>query len=135
MKGLLRAVRLSAMADAPSAFASSFDVESHRPAHAWDADAAAGSAGSESADYVVESDTMELVSMWVAPDARAQGLGARLVEQVVEWAREGAARRIALWVMRRNRPAIALYERGSPSARGGGARRRPNSSRRRRTPP
>lgn len=125
---LLRDVRLRALTEAPRAFASSFDEEARRPSAAWDADAETRSAGNESASFVVESDrgvvglvgahrsgeepaTVELVSMWVAPDARGQGLGGRLVEEVVEWAREGGARRVVLWVTRGNRPAIALYER------------------------
>ncbi len=125
---LLRGLRLRALADAPGAFASTFDEEAGRPTGAWDADADARSAGDGSATFVVESTggivglvgaylnaeergTVELVSMWVAPDARREGLGTRLVEQVVDWAREGGACRVALWVVRGNRPAIALYER------------------------
>jgi GNAT superfamily N-acetyltransferase len=102
--------------------------ESQRPADAWDADATARSSGNESASFVAEAErgvvglvgahrnrdepaTVELVSMWVAPGSRGHGLGARLVELVIEWAREGGAQRVALWVVRGNRPAIALYER------------------------
>lgn len=125
---LLRDVRLAALADAPGAFFSTFGDEAHRPAEAWEADAVARSAGPEDTTFVAESErgvlglvgayrsteepgTVELVSMWVAPEARGKGIGEGLVEQVVEWARAGGARRVALWVVQGNDPAFALYER------------------------
>ncbi len=125
---LLRDVRLAALADTPGAFATSFAEESKWPADAWEAWAAERSDGHEAANFVVESAqgvlglvgahcnceepaTVELVSMWVAPHARGRGLGAQLVERVVEWAEGGGAVRVALWVMRGNDPAISLYRR------------------------
>jgi GNAT superfamily N-acetyltransferase len=125
---LLRDVRLAALADAPDAFSSRFEDEAHRRAEEWEADATARSAGSDSANFVAESErgvvglvgayrssdepgTVELVSMWVAPRARGTGAGAALVGHVVDWARVNGARRVALWVMRENVPAIALYRR------------------------
>jgi ribosomal protein S18 acetylase RimI-like enzyme len=125
---LLRDVRLRALADAPHAFASSYADEAARPQEAWDADATTRSDGHESTIYILVSEhgvvglvgayrstqepgTVELVSMWVSPDARGHGLGARLIDEVMEWARESGARRVALWVMRENDEAIALYRR------------------------
>lgn len=122
---LLRAARLAALADAPLAFASTFDEESRRPDGAWELDAAARSQGRTSATFLAEDggtlglvgayrddedqETVELVSMWVAPEARGRGVGALLVERVLEWARAGGATCVGLWVTRGNDPAIALY--------------------------
>ncbi len=125
---LLKEVRLAALRDAPHAFASDVEEESAWPPDAWADRAGQRSEGYDAANFVAESEegavglvgayrsqeepgTVELVSMWVAPAARGQGIGAQLVERVVDWAREGAARRVALWVMRGNEPALALYER------------------------
>jgi GNAT superfamily N-acetyltransferase len=124
---LLREVRLAALADTPGAFASRFEDEVVRADEAWEA-AAARSRGFDTANFFAESDerivglvgayrsaeepaTIELVSMWVSPDARGRGIGAQLVERVSEWAREGDARRVALWVMRGNEGAASLYQR------------------------
>jgi len=51
-----------------------------------------------------------LISMWVAPDARRSGIGGRLIDAVVAWARELGATRVFLDVADRNAPAIALYQ-------------------------
>ena len=49
--------------------------------------------------------------MWVAPEARGQGLGRRLLEAVEGWAREAGYGLIGLGVTTTNLPAIRLYER------------------------
>lgn len=52
---------------------------------------------------------VELISLWVAPFARGRGVGERLVEMVVEWARGQQAPRVVLSVRDHNAPAIRLY--------------------------
>ena len=56
-------------------------------------------------------DGVHLVAMWVDPDARRQGVGARLVEAVVSWAREREAPEVHLWVADGNEAALELYRR------------------------
>jgi ribosomal protein S18 acetylase RimI-like enzyme len=58
-----------------------------------------------------EDDTVELISMWVSPAGRGRGVGDRLIEAVVDWARQGAARAVRLDVVESNENAIALYRR------------------------
>jgi ribosomal protein S18 acetylase RimI-like enzyme len=55
--------------------------------------------------------TAELISMWVGPGARGQGVGDRLIEAVAEWARRSGARVLRLDVAAGNDAAIALYRR------------------------
>ena len=53
----------------------------------------------------------ELVGMFVSREARGQGVGAALVDAVVQWARARRASGLTLWVTATNAPALALYER------------------------
>jgi GNAT superfamily N-acetyltransferase len=133
---LLRRVRLEALEDAPSAFSSTFDLEAGRTDAEWVERAVAGSRGRDRAtffgmvdDQVVglvggfrpeaASTAVEMVSMWVAPDARRSGVGAALVDSVRAWAVEPDALSIWAGVMRGNDAAQRLYsskgfaERGS----------------------
>lgn len=52
-------------------------------------------------------DGVELISMWVAGESRHQGVGGRLIGEVVEWA---SSRPVSLRVMTGNEAAIAAYE-------------------------
>jgi ribosomal protein S18 acetylase RimI-like enzyme len=58
-----------------------------------------------------EDGRVELISMFVAPEARRRGVGRALVGSVVEWASERAPGGVVLGVKRSNTAAIALYER------------------------
>lgn len=58
-----------------------------------------------------ERGTVELISMWVAPFGRGQGVADALVEAVVEWARGRGAARVGLLVYETNGRAAALYRR------------------------
>jgi len=50
----------------------------------------------------------ELISMWVAPEARRRGIGQMLIERVVAWA---DGRPLSLRVMDGNTQAVTAYER------------------------
>jgi ribosomal protein S18 acetylase RimI-like enzyme len=56
-----------------------------------------------------ESDEVELISMWVAPEARKIGVATALIEAIAEWALAEGAARVALDVRDDNMIAIALY--------------------------
>jgi GNAT superfamily N-acetyltransferase len=122
---LLRGIRLAALLDSPSAFASLHADEANRTPAQWSELAEARAAGFAQATFLaLDSDevvgivggfktdsgpTVELVSMWTAPEARRTGAGAHLVKELLMWAEAGGARSVELWVTRDNAPAVSLY--------------------------
>jgi GNAT superfamily N-acetyltransferase len=128
----VRDVRLHALADAPFAFGSRLEEEQDRPAAFWQSRLESHAAatflaiqGHETVGLVrtfVEPDDVmsaKLVSMWVAPHARGQGVGRRLVSAVVQWARDNDATSVQLWVTEMNVAARRLYESCGFSPSGG----------------
>jgi ribosomal protein S18 acetylase RimI-like enzyme len=53
----------------------------------------------------------ELISMWVAPEARGTGVGLALIDETCRWAIDQGAVAVSLWVREDNRHAINLYGR------------------------
>ncbi|MEU4549616.1 GNAT family N-acetyltransferase [Nonomuraea dietziae] len=114
----LREIRLRALADAPTAFASTHDKEVAYPRDKWaerlaDPDSAwfvAADAGLVCARQEHEGET-HLLSMWVAPRARGTGLAGRLVDEVIAWSKAREAHEIGLWAVDDNLGARALYAR------------------------
>jgi ribosomal protein S18 acetylase RimI-like enzyme len=123
-----REFRLRALADTPEAFGDSYALAIARPPELWAERVASTSAGVESVllvavdpatdawlgmtgSYVEEDapEVAEVVSVWVAPEARRQGLARRLMEAATEWARSRGARSQRLWVTVTNLPAQRLY--------------------------
>lgn len=128
---LLKQLRLAALLDAPTAFGSTFAKESQFTDTDW-ADKAAlwsGAGGGRStccvaldgdapvgiaAGYVPSDGPTSghawLVSMWVHPLHRGQGLGRRLIASVERWARGQGLEELRLEVTIGNTAAQRLYE-------------------------
>ncbi len=123
----LKAIRLAALADTPSAFGSTYAEEVERPDQEWSLRADAAAAGDLRTTFLAhigrravglaggyredaESESVELVSMWASPDVRRRGIGRLLVGAVVGWAIETNASSVGLWVTQGNDPARLLYE-------------------------
>ena len=123
-----RAFRLRALADSPDAFSDSLAAAEARPWSAWVDRVTQNAAGIESVlvvavevttdvwlgmtgSYIQEDapDIGEVVSVWVAPEARRRGLASQLLEAAKEWAMSRGARRQRLWVAETNARARALY--------------------------
>jgi ribosomal protein S18 acetylase RimI-like enzyme len=124
---LLRELRLRALKDAPDAFLENYDSASRKAIKHWQASAQkhatnpqanffgflngelAGMVGAYIADNA--PDVVNLCAMWVAPEARYQGLGKALVDQVIDWAKQARVSRVRLWVNRENVSAAQFYRR------------------------
>jgi GNAT superfamily N-acetyltransferase len=119
---LLRKVRLAALLDAPYAFGSSYAREAPFTREQWlarinarsvtffahlpQAPEPAGLAG-----VYVEDGIPDLVSMWVRPSARGNGVGEALVTAAADWVRSRGHDAVLLWVTESNTPARLLYQR------------------------
>jgi len=116
-----RAIRLAALAEAPTAFGSTLAAERRLRPAAWRArlagraqfavrcgEALVGTVGGITDEA---SGDAELVSMWVQPDWRGRGVGDLLARAVVDWAREAGYSAVRLWLSADNGPAERLYAR------------------------
>jgi ribosomal protein S18 acetylase RimI-like enzyme len=143
---LYRALRLRALADAPDAFAATLaEAEARldkdwawqlnlavssgrdRPLMAFVGEAAAGMAWAkaDAGDLL----RVNLFQVWVAPEARGQGVAAALLEAALDWARGRGARAMQLGVVCGNDAARRLYERAGFRDIGEPEPQRPGSSR------
>jgi GNAT superfamily N-acetyltransferase len=116
-----RDVRLAALEEAPSAFASSLARELAFGEEIWRGrmsgpgvhvmSFASQRPTGIAATFVPDSSPApELVSMWVAPEWRSRQVGTALVREVLAWARENGYGEVRLWVVEGNPAAVRLYE-------------------------
>ncbi len=121
-EGRLRAIRLRALEDAPKAFGSTLEEVRARPRESWTEQlmslptfvAVRDGVDVGVVRYAPNGNASEegtLVSLWVAPDARGQGVGEALIDACVTLARSRGVGQLSLDVGDDNAAAIALYER------------------------
>jgi len=122
---VFREVRLAALQEAPYAFGSTYEREREAEEGNWrerlgnraqmvaevGGQIAGTAAGIASDGDAADRRAAALISMWVAPHARGLGVGARLVNAVVDWAKLEGYDSIFLWVTEGNEVAERLYER------------------------
>ncbi|MGA9356081.1 MAG: GNAT family N-acetyltransferase [Terriglobales bacterium] len=121
--GSYRSVRLEGLRCNPEAFGSTFEAEDARPLTffserlgssvafgAFHDSELVGIAGLVISEGAKESHKGRLVGMYVRLEARRAGVGRRLVETVVEFARH-RVELIQLSVVRDNEQALRLYKR------------------------
>ena len=122
---LFKDVRLRALQDSPTAFSSTYAEESLltdtdwvKRAAQWNSEKSIGylamdariSCGIASGLLdQVDATRAHLLSMWVAPTHRRQGVGRTLVEAIVTWARTQNLRTLLLLVTSNNEGAIKFY--------------------------
>ena len=125
----LQQIRLAALAEAPYAFGSTFQETTVRPKADWTAQIASlptfvavlqelDSGIVRCSPRPDSEDTADLISMWVAPNARGIGVGEALVDAVINWGRSEGYTRLLLDVSEGNSFAIALYKRKGFKATG-----------------
>jgi GNAT superfamily N-acetyltransferase len=115
-----RDIRLRSLRDSPDAFGSTYAREvAFAEAHwtgrlADDAPAVLafhdGAAVAMGAGWVYEPGKLMIVAMWTDPRLRGRGIGTRILDELVTWAREHGLRP-DLWVADGNPAARAVYER------------------------
>jgi len=123
----LKSLRMRSVFDAPSAFGTSIESMKARKDQFWSAQVETmacfvvfrhAQEGKEDLGLVRGAhdprsiEHVWLLGMWVDPTARGHGLGLRLGEVVLDWARAiNEVCAVKLEVAHDNRPAIELYER------------------------
>jgi len=115
----IRSVRLQALRESPDAFASSVDEELARPDDWWIDGATrlawfVAEVGDEVVGVVAGLPTPEgpeVISMWVEPGHRGTDVADRLLQAVVDWAREEGWGSLCLAVAGGNDRARRFYER------------------------
>jgi len=117
----LREVRLAALLEAPYAFDSTYAREAPFTREQWRARIARGvtffaclpgiQEPAGLAGVYVEDGAPDVVSLWVRPSARGNGVGEALITATADWARASDHKALFLWVTESNAPARALYER------------------------
>ncbi|GAA3141294.1 ribosomal protein S18 acetylase RimI-like enzyme [Kribbella aluminosa] len=116
-----RDLRLAALGEAPYAFGSQLADWVEAPEERWrqrlsepgayQVIATIDGTPAGMAGGFPDNDTAELVSMWVAPAGRGQGVGNALMTAVEDWARSTGATAMTLSVVPGNDPAHGLYLR------------------------
>jgi GNAT superfamily N-acetyltransferase len=116
-----RRVRLEALREAPYAFGSTLAREQDRPEADWRravasrvrfvAESGGAVVGTASCGDGETTGVAALTAMWVDPGFRRQGIGALLVQRVIDWAREARYSQVVLWVVDGNDDAERLYKR------------------------
>lgn len=122
-----REVRLASLSDSPEAFGSRYDDWVDAPEARWRARLTdvpltlVARDGGRVVGVVSGApdgeDAVELISMWVAPEARGAGVADTLIEAVVAWAAE-QGRSTHLMVRSDNARARAAYQRAGFVDRG-----------------
>ncbi len=119
----LREIRLRSLLDSPDAFGSTYAESAQRSEERWRqqlallatviaVDRSQRDVGiARGAPYDGRPGSAILLSMWVAQEARGQGVGEMLVLAVIGWAKDAGFDALFLDVADDNAKAIALYER------------------------
>jgi ribosomal protein S18 acetylase RimI-like enzyme len=122
-----KAVRLRALKDSPLAFGSTYLRESQFTDEQWNARTAHltgehdigflalcdGKYAGLALCFLDKGDPLkgELISMWVAPEARRHGVGRQLIDTISKWAANRGVKTLRLMVTSINDAAIAFYQR------------------------
>jgi ribosomal protein S18 acetylase RimI-like enzyme len=124
---VVKAVRLRSLATDPSSFASTYAREAAFAEDEWTDWAAGDAAGIEKTTLFamglrepiglvaayrddVEANLFHVIAMWVAPEARRQGIGRRLLTEIEEWIVSAGGEWVQLSVADQAAAAIGLYD-------------------------
>jgi len=129
-----RETRLRMLRDDADFFATRYEDMVREPEATWRAWVAEAAAGEDKALFVAEDGAawlgvvgafvrinaleVQLISMWVAPEARGRGVARDLIRAVATWTLDRGSARVVLFVQEANTPARQLYERAGFSLTG-----------------
>jgi RimJ/RimL family protein N-acetyltransferase len=125
---LFKQIRLTALCESPSAFASSYETALKRSSESWREQADGSAQGPDRSTFIAFSgdspvgmaalyrdqqqmNAGELLQVWVSPEFRSKGVAKEMLAAVVQWARENGFRTIVASVAKRNERALRFYLR------------------------
>jgi GNAT superfamily N-acetyltransferase len=123
-----KTIRLAALKEAPYAFGTRYEDAVLRPEQEWRNSATERALSANSATFLAfvgeeavgiaggyrddaSQKTVDLVSVWIAPEWRGAGIIDPLIETVCHWAQSVGAMRISAWVTEGNDRALRVYNR------------------------
>ena len=118
----LRGIRLLALKDSPQSFESSYEELSLCPPKFWLTQLSKLTtfiAVQEGNDVgmvrasILDDDRFDanMISLWVTPSLRKQGIGTALVKSIINWAFEQGVKSLNLHVKKDNKSARLLYQK------------------------
>jgi RimJ/RimL family protein N-acetyltransferase len=129
-----RETRLRMLRDDADFFSTRYDDMVREPDAMWREWVAEAAAGDDKTLFIAEdgdawlgvvgafvrinSLEVQLISMWVAPEARGRGVARDLIRAVATWTLGRGSARVVLFVQEANTPARQLYERAGFSPTG-----------------
>ena len=132
--GRWRETRLRMLRDDADFFSTRYDDMVREPDKTWRDWVGEAAVGEQKTLFVADEDDrwlgvvgafvrvdpreVQLISMWVDPQARGRGIAQDLIRAVAGWAHERGSTRVVLFVQEANEPAQQLYERAGFSQTG-----------------
>ena len=126
--GLFRQMRLTALRESPSAFASTYESALSRSQKSWCEQADGTAQGPDRATFIAFSDDLpigiaalyrdkarmdagEVLQVWVAPEYRSTGVALNIMDAVFQWAGENGFRTVIATVKKGNGRAFKFYRK------------------------
>ena len=123
---LYKQIRLASLKDAPYAFETTYDSASQRSEEMWNARVQSNAEGNDEAIFLAfsdhlpigiaalvrikgQTDTGELMQVWVSPEHRGTGVAWDLMNSIFQWGQENNFHRIITGVTRANAGALKFY--------------------------
>ena len=125
---LFKQIRLEALRESPSAFASTHESALKRSDESWREQAASSAQGSDRATFIAFSDDLpigiaalyrdkdrmevgEVLQVWLAPEFRGTGVAQTMLDAVFQWASENSFRTVLATITKGNERARQFYRK------------------------
>jgi RimJ/RimL family protein N-acetyltransferase len=124
---LFKRMRLTALCESPSVFASTYEAALRRSPESWSKQANSTAQGSDRSTFIAfsddspigiaalyrteeENDVGELLQMWVSPEYRGKGVAHGLMAAVFQWASANGFRTVVATITKGNVRALRFYQ-------------------------